>query len=206
VNLVAGADSGESRLRRVRDRLHDERLDGLLVSHLPNIRYLSGFTGSSALLLVEPGVATLFTDFRYEIQAREEIGPGVALAIINDGLFDELALRLEEELPGRRIGFEPAAITVRDRQELGARCDTVVWDAAGAPVEELRTVKDSGELARCRSRIPTAKSRVGFSPFRADRRIRSQVGAATRATGRPITACRRSGAAGLRGQGRWVLL
>ena len=151
MNLVAGADSGESRLRRVRDRLHDERLDGLLVSHLPNIRYLSGFTGSSALLLVEPGVATLFTDFRYEIQAREEIGPGVALAIINDGLFDELALRLEEELPGRRIGFEPAAITVRDRQELGARCGTVVWDAAGALVEELRAVKDAAELARIES-------------------------------------------------------
>ena len=53
MNLVAGAESGESRLRRVRDRLHDERLDGLLVSHLPNIRYLSGFTGSSGLLLIE---------------------------------------------------------------------------------------------------------------------------------------------------------
>jgi Xaa-Pro aminopeptidase len=98
---VIAADGGESRLRRIRDRLHDERLDGLLVSHLPNIRYLTGFTGSSALLLVEPGVATLFTDFRYEIQAREEIGPTVALAIISDGLFDELALRLSEEPPGR---------------------------------------------------------------------------------------------------------
>lgn len=154
---MIAADGGESRLRRIRDRLHDERLDGLLVSHLPNIRYLTGFTGSSALLLVEPGVATLFTDFRYEIQAREEIGPTVALSIISDGLFDELALRLSEEPPGRRIGFEPAAITVRDRQELGARCGTVVWDAAGALVEELRSVKDVGELDRIERAVQLAE-------------------------------------------------
>ena len=157
MSRVPGSDRGGSRLRRVRDRLQDERLDGLLVSHLPNIRYLTGFTGSSALLLVEPGVATLFTDFRYEIQAREEIGPSVALAIISDGLFDELALRLSEEPPGRRIGFEPAAITVRDRQELGTRCGTVVWDAAGAPVEEMRSVKDPWELDRIEAAVGLAE-------------------------------------------------
>jgi Xaa-Pro aminopeptidase len=157
VSQVPATERGELRLRRIRDRLHDERLDGLLVSHLSNIRYLTGFTGSSALLLVEPGVATLFTDFRYEIQAREEIGSSVALAITNDGLFDELALRLSEEPPGRRIGFEPAVITVRDRQELGARCGTVVWDAAGAPVEELRAVKDPWELGRIGAAVGLAE-------------------------------------------------
>jgi Xaa-Pro aminopeptidase len=127
------------------------------VSHLPNIRYLTGFKGSSALLLVEPGVATLFTDFRYEIQAREEIGPSVGLAIIRDGPFDELASRLSEEPPGRRIGFEPAAITVRDRQELGTSCGTVVWDAAGGPVEELRSVKDPWEQSRIEAAVELAE-------------------------------------------------
>lgn len=154
---VPGVDRGGARLRRTRDRLHDERLDGLLVSHLPNIRYLTGFTGSSALLLVEPGIATLFTDFRYELQAREEIGPSIALAIAGDGLFDELALRLSEEPPGRRIGFEPAAITVRDRQELGKRCGTVVWDAANGPIEELRSVKDSWEQGRIEAAVELAE-------------------------------------------------
>ena len=157
MSRVPGADPREARLRKIRDRLHDERLDGLLVSHLPNIRYLTCFSGSSALLLVEPGVATLFTDFRYEVQAREEIGPSVALAIIRDGLFDELASRLSEEPPGRRIGFEPAAITVRDRQELGTRCGTVVWDTAGGPVEELRSVKDPWEQSRIEAAVELAE-------------------------------------------------
>ena len=43
--------------------------DAFLVSHLPNIRYLCGFTGSAALLLVEQSSATLFTDSRYTFQA-----------------------------------------------------------------------------------------------------------------------------------------
>ena len=47
--------------------------DAFLVSHLPNIRYLCGFTGSAALLLVEQSSATLFTDSRYTFQAREEV-------------------------------------------------------------------------------------------------------------------------------------
>ncbi len=147
----------EARLHRVRDRLHDERLDGLLVSHMPNIQYLTGFTGSSALLLVEPGVATLFTDFRYEIQAREEIGAAVALEVTRAGLFDGLAARLSEEPPGRRIGFEENWLSVRDRQEIGRRCDTVVWDPAGTPVETLRAVKDSWELDRIEAAVELAE-------------------------------------------------
>ena len=48
------------------------KIDALLVSALPNIRYLSGFTGSNGLLLVTPDSQTLFTDPRYTIQASEE--------------------------------------------------------------------------------------------------------------------------------------
>jgi len=99
----------------------------------------------------------LFTDFRYEIQAREEIGPTVAVAIARAGLFDELALRLSEEPPGRRIGFESTAITVHDRQELGTRCGTVVWDVVDGPVEELRAVKDPWELSRIEAAVELAE-------------------------------------------------
>ncbi len=44
----------------------------MLVSHLPNVRYLSGFTGSNALLLVTPKKTVLYTDPRYDFQASEE--------------------------------------------------------------------------------------------------------------------------------------
>jgi Xaa-Pro aminopeptidase len=121
-------------------------MTGLLVSHPPDLRYVSGFTGSSGLLLIEPGLVTLFTDFRYEDQAREEIGPWISLVIAAEGLFDSLAERLAERPPGSRIGFDPDATSVQDRFELGRRCGTVIWDPLTRAVAELRTVKDAQEI------------------------------------------------------------
>ena len=50
--------------------------DALLVTHLTNIRYLTGFTGSAALLLVRPDALTFVTDGRYEEQAAGQLGGG----------------------------------------------------------------------------------------------------------------------------------
>ena len=63
------ADRRLERQAAVRALLAAEGLEALLVSHLPNIRYLTGFTGSAALLLLRPERALLFTDFRYATQA-----------------------------------------------------------------------------------------------------------------------------------------
>ena len=62
----------EQRRRRVADGLAARKLDALLVSFSPNLRYLSGFTGSNGALLVLPDRSILFTDPRYEIQAAQE--------------------------------------------------------------------------------------------------------------------------------------
>src|ERR1035437_7443194 len=61
------------RLSRLRSGLEENDLDSLLVTHLPNIRYLCGFTGSAAALLVADRGSILFTDGRYTAQAREEV-------------------------------------------------------------------------------------------------------------------------------------
>lgn len=61
------------RLHRLQSILLESKLDFLLIAHLPNIRYLSGFTGSAAALLVGEKGATLFTDGRYIAQARQEV-------------------------------------------------------------------------------------------------------------------------------------
>src|SRR5438270_326584 len=60
------------RLRRLRKNL-DRDFGALLINHLPNIRYLCGFTGSSAALIVTPRKSLLFTDGRYTAQARAEV-------------------------------------------------------------------------------------------------------------------------------------
>src|SRR5258708_24552671 len=61
------------RQKTLREHLATTRFDCLLISHLPNIRYLCGFTGSAGLLLVEQGGSVFVTDVRYDTQAREEV-------------------------------------------------------------------------------------------------------------------------------------
>jgi len=61
------------RLSRLQSGREENKLDSLLVTHLPNIRYLCGFTGSAAALLVADRGCTLFTDGRYRTQARDEL-------------------------------------------------------------------------------------------------------------------------------------
>src|SRR5437870_11852703 len=62
-----------ARQQRVQETLRSQRLDILLVTHLPNIRYLCGFTGSSGVLMTTKDGSSFFTDGRYSQQAREEI-------------------------------------------------------------------------------------------------------------------------------------
>jgi len=151
-------DARGLRLRQVRDRLHESRLEALLVSHLPNIRWLTGFTGSSAFLLVEPGSATLMTDFRYKAQAFEEVGDGVSVRITDSDLFAEVARCLEEGASGPRVGFEEQSLTVRDRRALGESSGAVMWEPAGPMVGELRSTKDSLEIDAISRAVRVAES------------------------------------------------
>ena len=154
-------DTRGLRLRQVRDRLHESRLDALLVSHLPNVRWLTGFTGSSAFLLVEPGSATLITDFRYRTQASEEVGDEISVSITDSDLFAEVARCLEEGDSGPRVGFEDHSLAVRDRRALGESCGAVMWEPAGPLVGELRSTKDSGEIESISSAVRVAESALG---------------------------------------------
>lgn len=84
------------RLRRERllGLLARHKADAIAITHLPNVRYLSGFTGSNALLLVTPKRTTLFTDPRYDIQAREQCD--CAVKVVNGPLWPVAAVELQK--------------------------------------------------------------------------------------------------------------
>jgi Xaa-Pro aminopeptidase len=137
------------RLTRLRVSLTELGADALLVSHLPNIRYLCGFSGSAGLLLVTESKAALFTDSRYTFQAREEV-IGAEIRIAKKGLLR--ALREALRGPGRRLrrlAYSPSHVTVADKQLLEANGGRR-WVRDGNLVEELRAVKDARELATMR--------------------------------------------------------
>lgn len=124
--------------------------DTLLVTHLPNIQYLCGFTGSAALLLVAASCSTLYTDSRYNFQAREEVRDA-RIKIAKKGLLRALGQDLRGRRGRLRLGYSPSQVTVAQKKTLeelaGGR---VRWVPANNLVEKLRAIKDSSELETMR--------------------------------------------------------
>ncbi len=130
------------------------RIDVLLVTSLHNVQYLTGFTGSNAACLVFPGnqPTVLFTDPRYTIQAKQELGDvGVVRIVKKTRLMAVAALEFLSRKRGVRIGFDPNDISVA----LMAEMEKAI-PAAGSMVplpsviETQRMIKDADELAKMR--------------------------------------------------------
>lgn len=134
----------ERRRARLAAALTSAELDGVLVSHLLNVRYLTGFTGSAGHVLVgADGSCVLATDARYELQAADE-SPDVEVVITRRGLSQLATHALDAGWS--RVGFEDLHLTVADWTALVEHGDDGRWRPCGRLVEELRVVKDDVEL------------------------------------------------------------
>lgn len=127
----------------------DLHADALLVSHLPNVRYLCGFTGSAGLLLVESTRATLFTDSRYTFQAHEEV-TAARVQIAAKGLLAAVgeAVRRRRRLT---LAYSPSQLTVSQLDALQTAIGKRIrWVKAPNVIEKLRSIKDEEEFAAIR--------------------------------------------------------
>jgi Xaa-Pro aminopeptidase len=145
---VAG-DRRPARQAALRRRLDTLGLDALLISHRPNIRYLTGFTGSAGLLLLLHDRALLITDFRYAEQAPAEARGAAEVALEGSNLWDRLR-RVLEGGSRRRLGFERDHLTVRDAERL-SRLEVSEPVPTSELVEAERVIKDADEVAAIRA-------------------------------------------------------
>ena len=143
------------RIDKVVAQLEERDLDALLVTGLVNIRWLCGFTGSNAAVVVgREGLRRFLTDFRYLTQSAEEVGDEWEREIATDLL--ELAV---QRLPVGRLGFDDAQMSVRTHAKLeGLLPDEVELAEAGGLVERLRMIKDADELDKLRAAAALADS------------------------------------------------
>lgn len=130
------------RERLVADLL-ELQVDAMLITRMPNVRYLTGFTGSSAQLVITETEAAFLTDSRYEEQARREVPDLRRITYYPEfvPMFGEVC----GDLGVHRVGFEAAGVTYRMYQKL-ADAGTVELVPVGEVVERLRWVKDAEEL------------------------------------------------------------
>jgi Xaa-Pro aminopeptidase len=139
------------RLRAAMAHLTDEaRVDALIVTSLPNIRYLTGFTGSAAKLVVLADGAVLSTDGRYRDQAAAQLrAAGVDAEISITRTVQAQRADLAQIVSAQaRIGLEAAAVTWAEQRALAEVFDGAEIVATVGLVEALRAVKDAGEVAR----------------------------------------------------------
>ena len=151
------------RQTRLQSVLKHDHLDALLVTHLPNVRYLSGFTGSAGVLLLGKSKSGLFTDGRYKDQARAEVdGARVVVgrkpALVAAGEW----LNANGKRVGiKALGIEALHMTVAERGQLQKvlRSGPRLRDAPPL-IERARMVKDKEEIECLRAAV-----RLGSSLF-----------------------------------------
>ncbi len=142
------------RMDRLRSHLDEAGCQALLVTELANIRYLTGFTGSAALLLVLPDEALFVSDGRYGEQAAAQLKASGVDTRIEIGAAqaqrDAVVGAVQEAKPALdRLGLEAASVTWADQRRWSvdrfAGYELVPTEGV---VEQLRLVKDDGEVAR----------------------------------------------------------
>jgi Xaa-Pro aminopeptidase len=156
-----------ARLIRARESLRTFGIDALVVSHLPNIRYLTGFSGTAGLLVLTATECTFIVDFRYRSAARahlaaQDLASDIAL-IVPEQSYDETLAVVLRESGARRIGIEAAHMPVSRFNKLSSAlaaaaptplrspdaCPALV--ATDRAIEVARAVKDEREIATYRA-------------------------------------------------------
>ena len=136
------------RLRRLRVAVEEKGLDAILISQPENVRYLSGFTGSSGWLLISKQNAVLATDFRYTEQAKGE-SPDFRITQIKQQLHDWLP-GIVSDLGWHSLGFEASSISYDSYYNLDEAIKTKQVNLKFIPttgmVEQLRSIKEPEEL------------------------------------------------------------
>jgi Xaa-Pro aminopeptidase len=187
------------RLERTRAAVGAGDLEALVVSHLPNIFYLSNLAASSAFLVVTATRLYLLTDFRYSAAVASLLAspskPPDTTFIQIDGSYEEaLARLLRTGVAGVRVGFEAGTMTVRQHQWLVGRLESDGDEACrllatDGLVERLRAVKDADELAVLReagarlSAVARDVLREVVAEGRSEREMAADIDARLRAAG-----------------------
>jgi len=180
-----------SRLKKFERTLIDHDLDGFVVTHPANLRYLCGYTGSNGLLLLLAGRRVFFTDGRYIQQAREEV-QGARLVIAKGPLLNDAA-KLIGKLSSAAVGFEADYTTVAAAEQMRKLVHRKIdWKPATGLIMRQRMIKDAEEL-----RIITNAVKLGAGVYKEALKVIRPGVRESEVAGRLEYAARQAGADGM---------
>jgi Xaa-Pro aminopeptidase len=153
------------RREKLKATLKSSELDAFVVSAASNVRYLTGFTGDSSVLLVGLKRDLIISDGRFATQLEQEC-PGMEVLIRLPGQDMNPAIAHALELMGfTRVGLEATTVSMADYEALKEMAERVSFAGVKGWVEALRQVKDEDEIAEIREAVRCAER--AFAMFRA---------------------------------------
>jgi Xaa-Pro aminopeptidase len=155
------ADRRAARLAALRALLEAQQMDAVLLTSLPNIRYLTGFSGSNALVAVTAKSLVLITDFRYQTQVKEEVGDFARVTIDLVSTWNAL-WRLMPELRVTTVGFESAHLLHRDFARLMQQGDQWMWRPT-MDADEVAAIQRAARVATAALERTVALVRPGLT-------------------------------------------
>lgn len=147
-------DVYRNRLEKLRAKMKQKNIDGALITERVNYMYMSGFTGTSAILFIDENRAALLTDFRYVEQAASQ-APDYEIVQYRGVPFDELN-RLIEADGIKNLSFEDSRLTYAEYSQYHEKLKAPKFLPLGRTIEELRIIKDDTEIDVIRQAVRIA--------------------------------------------------
>jgi len=139
------------RLNKLKEELALNKLDGIYITNLTNVRYLTGFTGSAGAVLVLPESQHFFSDTRYDEQSRKQI-TNCEIHMITTG-YEDTIKNLNLISNGLKLGYEAQHVSVSSYDKINNLLSTAKWEKTEQLVEIIAAVKDEKEINSLKSAI-----------------------------------------------------
>jgi Xaa-Pro aminopeptidase len=163
----------KARQKNVRDAMKELKLEGLLLTHGPDLAYLTNFTGDDSVGLITPKEFYLVTDFRYQEQAEQEAG--WLTTTIREGKMAEALAKVVVDAKVQRVGFEANFTTFgqvdavdRAVKELKSGRDVELVPLQDV-MPNIRKVKDDNEIDLIRKSVAVAEE--AFEAIRGEMKV-----------------------------------
>ncbi|MFC2074659.1 M24 family metallopeptidase [Bdellovibrionota bacterium] len=140
----------------IKQYLETYKADGILITSLPNVRYLSGFTGSNAQLLISSSRKVFFTDGRYTTQAESEIGKTFEIITYGSGKQLEQIIGAIKRDNLKNILFEADHLRVKTFEKIKSTDTDISWIALNETQSAIRVCKSKKEIEKIRDAISIA--------------------------------------------------
>ncbi|MBS1550985.1 MAG: aminopeptidase P family protein [Bacteroidetes bacterium] len=134
-----------NRIEKIKNELKEKGIDSFLVKNLPSIRYLSGFSGSAANLVITADKNYFISDFRYKTQSKSEVSKDFEIIISVQNSMSFLK-DIIKDLGLKRTGFESDFVTYNDAENLRNEFPEIEFVPVSNMFEKITTVKNENEI------------------------------------------------------------